>query len=51
MLEGKLTLPIIYALKSTGNKDMLNLAMKVKEGTVSADEIAQLVALQKKVEG
>ena len=51
MLEGKLTLPIIYALKSTGNKDMLNLAMKVKEGTVSADEIAQLVAFAKESGG
>ena len=51
MLEGKLTLPVIYALKSTGNKDMLNLAMKVKEGTVSADEIAQLVAFAKESGG
>ena len=35
----------------TGNKDMLNLAMKVKEGTVSADEIAQLVAFAKESGG
>lgn len=51
MLEGKLTLPVIYALKSTGNKDMLNLAMKVKEGTVNADEIAQLVSFAKESGG
>lgn len=51
MLEGKLTLPIIYALKSTGNKEMTALAMKVKEGTVTADEIAQLVAFAKESSG
>lgn len=51
MLEGKLTLPIIYALKSTGNKEMTALAMKVKEGTVTTDEIAQLVAFAKESGG
>ena len=51
MLEGKLTLPIIYALKSTDNKEMTALAMKVKEGTVTADEIAQLVAFAKESGG
>ena len=51
MLEGKLTLPVIYALKSTGNKQMMALAMKVKEGTVNADEIAQLVAFAKESGG
>jgi polyprenyl synthetase len=51
MLEGKLTLPIIYALKSTGNKEMTVLAMKVKEGTITADEIAQLVAFAKESGG
>ena len=51
MLEGKLTLPVIYALKSTGNKQMMTLAMKVKEGTVNADEIAQLVAFAKESGG
>ena len=34
MAEGKLTLPVIYALRSTGNQDMLALAKKVKAGTV-----------------
>ena len=33
MAEGKLTLPVIYALRSTGNQDMLALARKVKAGT------------------
>ena len=47
MLEGKLTLPVIYALKSTGNKTMNALAMKVKDGTITLDEIADLVAFTK----
>ena len=42
MAEGKLTLPVIYALRSTGNQDMLALARKVKAGTVTKDEIAEL---------
>ena len=37
MAEGKLTLPVIYALRSTGNQDMLALARKVKAGTVTKD--------------
>lgn len=51
MLEGKLTLPVIYALKSTDNKQMMALAMKVKESTVNADEIAQLVSFAKESGG
>lgn len=47
MAEGKLTLPAIYALKSTGNEEMLAIAHKVKDGTVSADEIARLVEFTK----
>ncbi len=47
MLEGKLTLPVIYALNSTGNKDMLSLAMKVRNRTISPDEIATLVEFTK----
>lgn len=43
MAEGKLTLPVIYALNSTGDKEMLELANKVKKHTISADEIATLV--------
>ena len=38
MAEGKLTLPVIYALRSTGNQDMLALARKVKAGTVTTKE-------------
>ena len=47
MAEGKLTLPVIYALRSTGDEGMLALARKVKQGTVTADEIARLVAFTK----
>jgi octaprenyl-diphosphate synthase len=47
MVEGKLTLPVIYALRSTGNQDMLALAKKVKAGTVTKDEIAKLVKFTK----
>ena len=47
MAEGKLTLPVIYALKSTGLEPMLQLAKKVKNGSVSSDEIAVLVNFAK----
>lgn len=43
MAEGKLTLPIIHALKKTDNQDMLELAKKVKKGFVKDEEIHQLV--------
>lgn len=48
MAEGKLTLPVIYALNSTHDEDTLKLARKVKSGQVSPDEIATLVAFTKK---
>ena len=47
MLEGKLTLPVIYALKSTGNVEMMMLARKVKAREVKQSEINQLVAFTK----
>jgi len=47
MAEGKLTLPAIHAVCSTGDKQMLELARKVKSRAVSADEIARLVAFTK----
>ena len=43
MAEGKLTLPIIHALKTTDNEEMMQLAKKVKKGLVSQEEIARLV--------
>lgn len=48
MAEGKLTLPVIYALNSTGNVNMRSLAMKVKDRTVTPDEITMLVDFTKK---
>ncbi|MGI6223590.1 MAG: polyprenyl synthetase family protein [Prevotella sp.] len=47
MSEGKLTLPVIYALNNTHDEEMLALARKVKAGTVTPDEIARLVAFTK----
>lgn len=43
MQEGKLTLPVIYALNVTKDAQMLHLAHKVKEGTITEAEIATLV--------
>jgi octylprenyl diphosphate synthase len=47
MAEGKLTLPVLYALNTTGNSQMAALARKVKARNVSAEEIAQLVEFTK----
>ena len=47
MAEGKLTLPVIYALNTAGNNAMSRLAEKVKNGTISTDEIAELVLFTK----
>ena len=47
MLEGKLTLPVIHALKSTGNAEMMMLARKVKAREVKQSEINQLLAFTK----
>lgn len=47
MAEGKLTLPGIHALRSTGSQEMLALAKKVKAGTVTKEEIAELVKFTK----
>ena len=47
MLEGKLTLPVIHALKSTGNAEMMMLARKVKAREVKQSEIDQLLAFTK----
>ena len=48
MREGKLTLPAIHVLKTTGDKRMLDIAAKVKDGTVSHDEIGEFVDFTKK---
>ncbi len=51
MAEGKLTLPVIYALKKANFESMQNLARKVKAGTINADEIAVLVEFTKQQGG
>lgn len=51
MSEGKLTLPVLYALNNTHLESMHNLARKVKTGTVNADEIAVLVEFTKEQGG
>ncbi len=51
MAEGKLTLPVIYALNNHPVDSMLTLAKKVKGGTVNADEIAVLVDYAKETGG
>lgn len=51
MIEGKLTLPVIYALNKTHSVPMQTLAKKVKDGTVSSDEIAVLVEFTKQQGG
>ena len=48
MAEGKLTLPVIHALPTTGDEEMRALAMKVKEGSVTKGEIDELVAFAKR---
>ena len=47
MREGKLTLPVLYALNSTGNAEAAELAVKVKKGTATVDEIGRLVDFTK----
>ena len=47
MAEGKLTLPVIHALNSTGNEEMILLARKVKSKEIKSEEIARLVTFTK----
>ena len=51
MSEGKLTLPVLYALNTTHFESMVTLARKVKAGTINPDEIAVLVEFTKQQGG
>jgi octaprenyl-diphosphate synthase len=51
MAEGKLTLPVIYALNNSDYESMQTLAKKVKAGTINRDEIAVLVEFTKQQGG
>ena len=47
MAEGKLTLPVLYALNSTHDSEMEEIARKVKRNDVTRYEIARLVDFTK----
>lgn len=47
MAEGKLTLPVIYALNSTHDEKMMELAYKVKERSATTTDISKLVSFAK----
>ena len=47
MAEGKLTLPVIHAVLCADNGAMKDLALKVRKGEVTPEEVAQLVAFTK----
>lgn len=47
LAEGKLTLPVIYAINSTQDEQMIALARKVKARTITTKEIARLVEFTK----
>ena len=47
MLEGKLTLPVLYALNSTNSTWAQEIAVKVKEGIATPDAIGRLVDFTK----
>ena len=47
MLEGKLTLPVLYALNSTHDAEATAIALRVKSGKATLDEIGRLIAFAK----
>lgn len=47
MLEGKLTLPALYVLNTVKDSSAEEIALKVKEGTATPDEITRLIAFIK----
>ncbi len=47
LLEGKITLPLLYALQHTDNEEILSLVPKVKRCTATPDEISRLIAFAK----
>lgn len=51
MLEGKLTLPVLYALNKTHCEDAWAWAKKVKQGLASAEDITRLVVFTKEQGG
>lgn len=51
MKEGKLTLPVLYALNSTQSVEMMDIARKVRSGEVTEEEVKSLVEFTKKSGG
>jgi len=51
LTEGKLTLPLIYALNKTGDERMMMLARKAKMLSISNEEIGELVTFAKEKGG
>lgn len=51
MLEGKLTLPVIYAVRTTDREDVRQWAARVKAGKATSEEIASLVDYTKEIGG
>ena len=51
MLEGKLTLPAIYAILSSDNSEMKKIAMDVKSCKASPEKIARLIVFTKEQGG
>lgn len=47
MKEGKLTLPVLYALNTTNNPEMMDIAHKVRSGEVTSEEVKSLVEFTK----
>jgi len=51
MIEGKLTLPVIYVLNSTNDKWARGVALKVREGEASVKDIKKLIEFAKEKGG
>lgn len=51
MFEGKLTLPVLYVLNETSDSWARDIAIKVKDGVATLDEIARLIAFTKEKGG
>ena len=47
MREGKLTLPIIYAVRTNGDDHIRIMIDRLKSGELSEDEVAQLIDFAK----
>ena len=51
MLEGKLTLPVLFALNSSHDAEACGIALRVKSGKATPDEIGRLIAFAKQQGG